>query len=194
MGTIVDMGSPAETQLAKWQPMPPPAPRAPKQEIKVLDEDEWTEKIEAIIQRDYFPDVPKLENKLEWLQVIKFLFMLLNGFPVDRCAYRKTLHRGVHTAGLIFLCANRPLTAGCQEPGPDTNSAGPIKYSAPPCRLQNTYWSYSWNISDSWGNCVSDTRLHRDTHGYTRSWDSNAVRQEYYVFCRVSRILRLHCI
>lgn len=34
----------------------------------VLDEDEWTERIEAIIERDYFPDVPKLQNKLEWLQ------------------------------------------------------------------------------------------------------------------------------
>jgi hypothetical protein len=35
----------------------------------VLDEDEWTERIEAIIERDYFPDIPKLQNKLEWLQV-----------------------------------------------------------------------------------------------------------------------------
>jgi len=34
----------------------------------ILDEDEWTERIEAIIERDYFPDVPKLQNKLEWLQ------------------------------------------------------------------------------------------------------------------------------
>ena len=36
---------------------------------KVLDEDEWTECVEAIIQRDYFPIVPKLQNKLEWLEV-----------------------------------------------------------------------------------------------------------------------------
>ena len=36
---------------------------------KVLDEDEWTECLEAIIQRDYFPIVPKLQNKLEWLEV-----------------------------------------------------------------------------------------------------------------------------
>lgn len=35
----------------------------------VLDEDEWTERIEAIIERDYFPDIPKMQNKLEWLQV-----------------------------------------------------------------------------------------------------------------------------
>ena len=34
----------------------------------VLDEDDWTDRIEAIIERDYFPDIPKLQNKLEWLQ------------------------------------------------------------------------------------------------------------------------------
>ena len=35
----------------------------------VLDEDEWTEVLEHIIERDYFPDIPKMQNKLEWLQV-----------------------------------------------------------------------------------------------------------------------------
>ena len=35
----------------------------------VLDEDEWTEAVELIIERDYFPDIPKMQNKLEWLQV-----------------------------------------------------------------------------------------------------------------------------
>lgn len=36
---------------------------------KILDEDEWTECLEAIVQRDYFPNVPKLQNKLEWIEV-----------------------------------------------------------------------------------------------------------------------------
>ena len=50
---------------------PPPARRGQKRqhEQTLLDEDEWTDRIEAIIQRDYFPDLPKLQNKLEWLQV-----------------------------------------------------------------------------------------------------------------------------
>lgn len=39
----------------------------------MLDEDEWTEQLEAIIERDYFPDKAKLENKLEWLQVLPAL-------------------------------------------------------------------------------------------------------------------------
>jgi protein DGCR14 len=64
------MGDHSGAQLAPRQLMPPPASRPPRQKVKVLDEDEWTEKIEAIIQRDFFPDVPKLQNKLEWLQVI----------------------------------------------------------------------------------------------------------------------------
>ena len=46
---------------------PQPATRKRKQEV--LDEDEWTEMLEQIVSRDFFPDVPKLENKLEWLQV-----------------------------------------------------------------------------------------------------------------------------
>ena len=34
----------------------------------VLDEDEWTERADAIITRDYFPHVPRLKNKLEWIE------------------------------------------------------------------------------------------------------------------------------
>lgn len=51
--------------------MPPPAARsaAARRNPVVLDEDEWTEQMEAIIERDFFPDKAKLENKLEWLQV-----------------------------------------------------------------------------------------------------------------------------
>lgn len=36
----------------------------------ILDEDDWTEALELIIERDYFPDIPKMQNKLEWLQVL----------------------------------------------------------------------------------------------------------------------------
>jgi hypothetical protein len=41
----------------------------PRPKALVLDEDEWTSQLEAIIERDFFPDVPKLQSKLEWLQV-----------------------------------------------------------------------------------------------------------------------------
>jgi protein DGCR14 len=53
--------------------MPPPAPRAQQKRKpqKVLDEDEWTARLDKIITRDYFPDVPKLKNKLEWLEATR---------------------------------------------------------------------------------------------------------------------------
>ena len=57
---------------AASQLMPPPAPR--QQRVRkqvVLDEDEYTARLEKIITRDYFPDVPKLKNKLEWLEATR---------------------------------------------------------------------------------------------------------------------------
>ena len=53
---------------APGQAMPPPPARA-RGGPAVLDEDEWTDRIEAIVQRDFFPDLPKLQSRLEWLQV-----------------------------------------------------------------------------------------------------------------------------
>lgn len=58
------------TAAEKGLMLPPPARNKRKREQVVLDEDEWTDKLEAIIQRDYFPDLPKLENQLEWLEVM----------------------------------------------------------------------------------------------------------------------------
>ena len=49
--------------------MPPPAPRAPRRAGPVvLDEDEYVARLDAIITREYFPDVPKLRDTLRWLR------------------------------------------------------------------------------------------------------------------------------
>lgn len=48
--------------------MGPPAPR-PKRKQEVLPEEEWCSKIEAIIERDFFPELARLQSKVEWLQV-----------------------------------------------------------------------------------------------------------------------------
>ena len=69
------------TQVASV--MPPPAARPAagfkrRREVTTLDEDEWTSRIEAIIQRDYYPDLPKLQNKLEWLQASRQLLLFIS--------------------------------------------------------------------------------------------------------------------
>ncbi|KAL7128537.1 hypothetical protein ABFS83_13G002700 [Erythranthe nasuta] len=37
----------------------------------VLDEDSYVAAIEKIIERDYFPDIPKLRDRLDWLQAVR---------------------------------------------------------------------------------------------------------------------------
>lgn len=48
---------------------PPPRKRARKQEV--LDEDTYVEAIETIIERDFFPDNAKLQNRLDWLEAVR---------------------------------------------------------------------------------------------------------------------------
>lgn len=36
-----------------------------------LDEDSYVAAIEKIIERDFFPDIPKLRNRLEWLEAVR---------------------------------------------------------------------------------------------------------------------------
>ncbi|EFN56811.1 hypothetical protein CHLNCDRAFT_51586 [Chlorella variabilis] len=50
--------------------MLPPPPRAPKRQ-QVLDEEEYCGTMEALIERDFFPELPKLESKIAWLQAIR---------------------------------------------------------------------------------------------------------------------------
>lgn len=38
---------------------------------RVLEEDAYTQVVEAIIERDFFPSIPKLQNKLEFLQAVQ---------------------------------------------------------------------------------------------------------------------------
>ncbi|KAL2464965.1 DGCR14-related [Abeliophyllum distichum] len=37
----------------------------------VLDEDTYVAAIEKIIERDFFPDIPKLQDRLDWLQAVR---------------------------------------------------------------------------------------------------------------------------
>lgn len=51
--------------------MGPPPSRAVASGKRVLEEDTYTEVVEAIIERDFFPELPKLQNKLEWLSALQ---------------------------------------------------------------------------------------------------------------------------
>uniref|UniRef100_A0A1J3K2N2 Protein DGCR14 n=1 Tax=Noccaea caerulescens TaxID=107243 RepID=A0A1J3K2N2_NOCCA len=46
-------------------------PRNPRKRMRVLDEDAYVEAIEKIIERDYFPDISKLKDRLDWIQAVK---------------------------------------------------------------------------------------------------------------------------
>ena len=49
--------------------MPPPAPRPSKRRaVAVLEEDEWLAKMEGIIERDFFPELAKLQDKVDLLE------------------------------------------------------------------------------------------------------------------------------
>lgn len=52
-------------QLASVPVLPIPKEKPQK---RVLDEDTYVESIDKIIQRDFFPDLPKLRTQLEWLE------------------------------------------------------------------------------------------------------------------------------
>jgi protein DGCR14 len=41
------------------------------QRKQVLEEDVYAEAIEAIVERDFFPHLPKLQNQLDWLQAVQ---------------------------------------------------------------------------------------------------------------------------
>ncbi|KAJ7193577.1 hypothetical protein O6H91_03G103500 [Diphasiastrum complanatum] len=49
---------------------PPPPKRAKRSQI-VVDEDAYVAAIEKIIERDFYPDIPKLQNRLEWLEAVR---------------------------------------------------------------------------------------------------------------------------
>jgi len=59
--------------------MPPPPPRPPASALllrappppRVLEEDEFTLYLEEIIERDFFPELPRLKNRLDWLEATR---------------------------------------------------------------------------------------------------------------------------
>lgn len=76
------------TAITTTTPTPTtPSVRKPKRP-KVLDEDTYVAAIEKIIERDFFPDIPKLRDRLDWLEAVR------SGDPIQiRDAQLKILER-----------------------------------------------------------------------------------------------------
>eukprot|EP01018_Ginkgo_biloba_P037225 Gb_36521 [translate_table: standard] len=67
--------------------VPPPPPKR-KRSQTVLDEDTYVAAIEKIIERDFYPDLPKLHDRLDWLEAVR------SGDPVQiRDAQLKIIER-----------------------------------------------------------------------------------------------------
>lgn len=49
----------------------PPVPKKRKPGPIAIDEDTYVAAVEKIIERDFFPDIPKLQNRLEWLEAVR---------------------------------------------------------------------------------------------------------------------------
>ncbi|KAM7503743.1 hypothetical protein LguiB_002647 [Lonicera macranthoides] len=63
-------------------------PINPRKRPAVLDEDSYVAAIEKIIERDFFPDIPKLRDRFDWLEAVR------SGDPVQiRDAQLKILER-----------------------------------------------------------------------------------------------------
>ncbi|CAI5463050.1 unnamed protein product [Closterium sp. Yama58-4] len=123
---------------------PPPAKRPrPRRAPVVLDEDTYIEAIERIVQRDYFPDLPRLQNRLEWLEAVR------SGDPVQiREAQVNILRRraeasaagggssrgsgrgGSSVGGTPRSSLSTPaLSAGAPSPAPSLLSEGGLRTS-----------------------------------------------------------------
>lgn len=64
------MTTKTDAELMPPPPPPPPGRALKRKGISVLEEDEYTSSIETIIERDFFPEIPKLKNQLEWVRAV----------------------------------------------------------------------------------------------------------------------------
>lgn len=90
--------------------LPPPPRLAPAKRKVVLEEDTYAQAIESIVERDFFPHLPKLQNQLEWLHAVQ------SGDPA--AIKRAQLNIARRRAGLRTpLPGETPLMGALSTPG-----------------------------------------------------------------------------
>lgn len=68
----IQVGEEAKQALTKLMPPPPPRPpRAVESTPSVLEEDDWTNGLETIVERDFFPELTKQKLRLQWLTALR---------------------------------------------------------------------------------------------------------------------------
>ncbi|XP_020234364.1 splicing factor ESS-2 homolog [Cajanus cajan] len=107
----ISLPSPSVSEVPAQNPNDPPPPSSSSlscaKKPTVLDEDTYVEALEKIIERDYFPDISKLRDRLDWLEAIK------TGDPVvireaqlkilERRGAAKVTNSTTHTPGSTFV-------------------------------------------------------------------------------------------
>ncbi|MCO5577109.1 hypothetical protein L7F22_030932 [Adiantum nelumboides] len=88
--------------------MGPPLPKRPRRTATVLDEDSYVAAIERIVERDFFPDIPKLQDRLEWLEAIR------TGDPmIIRDAQMNIMQRRREKSDLALGVTPTPASLAC---------------------------------------------------------------------------------
>ncbi|KAG0498194.1 hypothetical protein HPP92_002885 [Vanilla planifolia] len=105
-----------------------------KRRVTVLDEDSYVAAIEKIVERDFFPDIPKLRDRLDWLEATR------SGDPIlIRDAQLKILERRASAAS-GKTPSSTPVACGTdgrtRTPAPDSfvpfSSTTPFGFEKPP--------------------------------------------------------------
>lgn len=154
--------------------MPPPPPRPPKRELEVLEEEEYTSHIEAIIERDFYPDIPKMQNQLEWMEAVN------SGDPAlirqaklnisRRRAGLKTPGTGQHVSGTPSQASTPLLATPSMTPCEglsESSSLGTVQLpggslKAPKVSLDKFFSKYTSEDNDSFHKIQEEEQERKD--------------------------------
>ncbi|KAA8524820.1 hypothetical protein F0562_011243 [Nyssa sinensis] len=159
----------------------------PRKQSTVLDEDTYVATIEKIIERDFFPDIPKLRDRLDWLEAIR------SGDPVQiRDAQLKIIERRrgkvlnsdtegkTRTPGSTFFRTTTPLeldktptVVNNEFPFVDESSDGSVDVSL---TLDEFFRRYTSEDNDSFSKIIEKVnRKRKERYEYLTEGEKEGV-------------------